>query len=122
MSESAPQSPPEDEGMLRVLKVVVWVLGILIVLGVIGLGIGVAWKANRAQSSAPVKTAPAAPLSGAEPFTQSLALKPGERVIDIAIDEGRVAVRVSGPKGEAIHLFDAGTGRPLGVIAVQAAE
>jgi hypothetical protein len=90
----------------RGLLALVIILGVLILLGVGALIAGAALRAgNRAPAG--------------EPYAASV-LAPGERIESTQLDGNRILLRLSGPNGDEMVVLDAGSGRVIGRIAVNA--
>jgi hypothetical protein len=97
---------PPDPRNVRILKRVVYILGVLIVLGTLALIGGIVWKAGQL---------PSRPASGG--FGEALvAVPPGATVGHMAFDGERLAVHVQGGGRSEILLIDARQGRLLGRI------
>ena len=71
--------------------------------GVIGLIVGFALRASRAQTVG-------------QPFRATVSA-PGERVEGVQFDGNRILLRLSGPKGDEVVIMDT-SGRVLGRIAI----
>ena len=102
MAQSNAPNAPSYRGLLAL----VIILGVLIVLGVIGLIAGAVYRLSGRGV-------------GVGPYATSIAA-PGEQIEDTQLDGNRVLLRLSGPKGEEVVILDAGTGRVMGRIAVDA--
>ena len=108
MSQSDVKPAPSYRGLLAL----VIILGVLIVLGVVGLIVAAVFKARAGNG------APAAPsTSGA--YAASVTA-PGERIESTQLDGNRILLRLSGPNGDELVVLDAGSGRVIGRIAVNA--
>ncbi len=111
MDDEAPvdgqaQPAPPDPRNVRLLKRVVYILGVLIVLGTLALIGGIVWKAGQL---------PARPSSGS--FGDTVVSVPaGSSVKHMAFDGDRLAVHVEGSGGSEILLVDPRQGRLVGRI------
>ncbi|HEY4264498.1 MAG TPA: hypothetical protein VGM72_04220 [Micropepsaceae bacterium] len=102
MATSDAPNVPSHRGLLAV----VIILGVLILLGVVGLMVGAVLKAG---NRAPADASYAATV-----------VAPGEHVESTELDGSRILLRLSGPNGEELVVLDAGSGRVLGRIAINA--
>jgi hypothetical protein len=82
------------------------ILGVLILLGVVGLIVAAVFRAGNR---------PPADASYA-----AMVLAPGERIESTQLDGNRILLRLSGPNGEELVVLEAGSGRVVGRIAVNA--
>lgn len=97
---------PPDERNVRLLKRVVYILGVLIVIGTLALIGGIVWKAGQLPAR-----------SSAQGFGESLvAVPPGTEVSRMAFDGDRLAVHVTGGGKSEILLIDPRQGRLVGRI------
>jgi hypothetical protein len=102
MARSETESAPGYRGLLAL----VIILGVLIVLGVVGLIAAAVLRGGR----------PAASLAT---YAASVPA-PGEHIESTEIDGNRILLRLSGPNGEELVILDAGSGRVLGRIVIDA--
>lgn len=108
-AEAAPPAPPaarRDTGLVRALKIVVIVLGVLLVLGFFTIVARLVYLAARPSPSA------ISPAAGAG-VTASLDLPAGANVRSIALSGDRLAVHYDAPSGSGIAVLDTATGRTL---------
>jgi hypothetical protein len=120
MTETAPvdgRSPEEaapppaaaarrDTGLVRALKVLVIVLGVLLILGFFTIIARLVYLAAR---SSPPASAPAAGTG----VKATLELPAGANVRAIALSGDRLAVHYDAPSGAAIAVLDTASGRTL---------
>lgn len=96
-----------QEKNIRVLKALVIGLGILIVIGLTVMLVAIGRQVGGRSKGAAFDPA-------------QFALPTGARVLEMDLDGDRLAVRLELGNGrQAIQLFDARTGAPLGTIALQ---
>jgi len=101
----APSESPNATSYRGLLALVI-LLGALIMLGVGALVAGAFLRSGQA------------PATGGAYSTMLQA--PGERIDSAAIDGNRILLRLSGPNGEELVVMDAGSGRIIGRIAINA--
>jgi hypothetical protein len=99
-------APRRDAGLVRALKILVIVLGVLLILGFFTIVARLVYLAAR---PGPPGAVPAAGL-GAKP---SLELPAGAHVRAIALSGDRLAVHYEAPVGGGIAVLDIATGRTL---------
>jgi hypothetical protein len=102
MARSDAPNAPSYRGLLAL----VITLGVLIVLGVIGLIAGAVYRlSGRAAAAVPYA---------------AIVRTPGEQIEGTQLDGNRVLLRLAGPKGEELVIVDAGSGRVIGRIGIDA--
>jgi hypothetical protein len=102
MARSEAPDAPSHRGLLAL----VIILGVLILLGVVALILGAVLRvSNRASAD----IAFAASVSA-----------PGMQVESTQLDGNRILLRLSGPSGDELVILEAGSGKVLGRIAVNA--
>jgi hypothetical protein len=106
--------PRRDAGLVRTLKVLVIVLGVLLVLGFFTIVARLVYLAARPSPPGGVPAAGA----GAKP---SLELPAGAHVRAIALSGDRLAVHYEAPGGGGVAVLDLATGRMLARVPLQTA-
>ncbi|MBT5111259.1 MAG: hypothetical protein HOM25_21450 [Rhodospirillaceae bacterium] len=106
---------------MQALKAVVIVMAVLIVAGLGLLAYGLVTKIGGGSTNdagADKNNAPQYSAFG----TVETALPPGARVVGMAVDDGRIVVRVEAPGGgQSLMVFNVDTGAQLGTIRIRAA-
>ncbi|MCP1334908.1 DUF6476 family protein [Futiania mangrovi] len=117
-SQDPPQDGASDDRTYRILKWVVIVMGVLLVVGFVVIVVGMISKiqgftgANRK----------AAPQSVSAPYEAAVTLPPGARIVETAVGDGLVVLRLETPRGPALLLVDPRTGRTRGTVTLTPAE
>jgi hypothetical protein len=109
MSEPAIPLSPTEERNLRRLKLVVIILGVMIVLGLIGLVVGIIWKASSPKVSPSLATEASAvgPATGGGARAR-LPIPQGANLVDMDLDGNRILLRLRSVAGEEeLIIYDA---------------
>jgi len=103
---------------VRILKLVVIVMGVLLVGGFAFVMSAIVYQASKLGESA-------APAQGAAPpvnpaiAQRALIVPDGMTISHMALDENRLAVHLTGPKGSEIRIIDLGTGKLVRAIPLK---
>ncbi|MDX5361381.1 MAG: DUF6476 family protein [Alphaproteobacteria bacterium] len=117
-SQDPPQPGANDDRTYRILKWVVIVMGVLLVVGFVVIVIGMISKiqgftgANRAAALQRVSA----------PYEAAVTLPAGARIVETAVGDGLVVLRLETPGGPALLLVDPRTGRARGTVTLTPAE
>ena len=103
---------------VRILKRVVIAMGILLVGGFVLVISVIVYQASNPGESSGVPSA--AQTRGAMPLPQGVLRVPeGMAITQMALDDNRLAVHLTGPRGGEIRVIDLGTGRVVATIRVK---
>jgi len=112
MTDAAPALGPEEkarqERLVRRMRLLVIVLGVLLVAGFFSLMGRILYLAIR-QPPQPVPVA-GSTMPGIE---QTLLLPPGAAVVSASLDGGRILVHYTAPDGPGLVVLDLATGRTI---------
>lgn len=102
---------------MRALKVLVVALGVVLVLGIVALGFGIAWQIHHPRSAATATVRAAIAPNGTP---RAVALPPGARIIAAQSDGDRVMVRLAlSDGGEELLLLDWRSGATLAALTLK---
>lgn len=99
---------------MRALKIIVVVMGVMLVVGVVALGVGIAYRVNHRPPATPTAMRTIVPPRG---VPRSVALPTGAKILDARSDGDRVMVRLGlADGGEQLLLLDWQTGATLATL------
>jgi hypothetical protein len=105
------------ERQVRILKRVVIAMGVMLVGGFILVIAVIVYQASNAGESAEPVSAARVPGISIVPQT-GLRVPKGMAITHMALDDNRLAVHLTGPKGQEIRIIDLGTGSIIGTIPI----
>ena len=104
---------------MRGLKILVVTMGIMLIVGIVALVVGIAYRVNHrvAPPTATAMTRPAIPVGN---LPHRLTLPADAKIVSIQSDGDRVTLRLALPDGgETLMLVDWQTGRTLSTIELR---
>jgi ABC-type Mn2+/Zn2+ transport system permease subunit len=104
----SPEERARQERLVRRMRLLVIVLGVLLVAGFFSLMGRILYLAVRQPPQAAAVTGAPSP-----PAEHAVALPAGAAVISAALDGGRILVHYSGPSGPGLIVVDLATGRTV---------